>query len=152
MARITVEDCLQKLDNRFQLVLVATKRARQLTLGQAPLVDDDGDKPTVIALREIAAGLVTEDLLKEPAEPTPQELLEASFSTPGSAAQDEAGEQGEQGEDTEAAAAAGDEPIEASTDESSAGEPDEDEASAESDGAGEDEAPDADSDTEEPAS
>jgi DNA-directed RNA polymerase subunit omega len=65
MARITVEDCLDNVDNRFQLVLVATKRARQLALGSTPLVEAENDKPTVLALREIAAGLVTRDILDE---------------------------------------------------------------------------------------
>ncbi|MEW5757508.1 MAG: DNA-directed RNA polymerase subunit omega [Pseudomonadota bacterium] len=54
MARITVEDCLDKVDNRFQLVLVAAKRARQIANGQEPLVPWENDKPTVVALREIA--------------------------------------------------------------------------------------------------
>lgn len=58
MARLTVEDCLKSVDNRFDLVLLAAKRARQIAMGAAPLVDDDGDKPTVIALREIALGVV----------------------------------------------------------------------------------------------
>lgn len=66
MARITVEDCLEKVENRFQLVLIATKRARQLAQGANPLVDPDNDKPTVIALREIAAGLVTANILDDP--------------------------------------------------------------------------------------
>jgi len=61
MARVTVEDCLTNVDNRFQLVLVATKRARQISLGAEPLVEEEKDKPTVIALREIAEGLVTRD-------------------------------------------------------------------------------------------
>jgi len=65
MARITVEDCLDNVDNRFQLVLVATKRARQLALGSTPLVEAENDKPTVLALREIAEGLVTRDILDE---------------------------------------------------------------------------------------
>lgn len=54
MARITVEDCLQVVDNRFELVLMATKRARQLAHGADPLVEVENDKPTVLALREIA--------------------------------------------------------------------------------------------------
>ena len=65
MARITVEDCLEKVENRFQLVLIATKRARQLASGAEPLVDRDNDKNTVIALREIADGLVTSSILDE---------------------------------------------------------------------------------------
>ena len=58
MARITVEDCLDKIDNRFEMVLTATKRARQIANGADPLVEEENDKPTVIALREIADGLV----------------------------------------------------------------------------------------------
>ncbi len=65
MARITVTDCLDHVDNRFQLVLVATKRARQLILGAEPMVEPDNDKPTVIALREIAEGLVGPSILDE---------------------------------------------------------------------------------------
>jgi DNA-directed RNA polymerase subunit omega len=65
MARITVEDCLDNVDNRFQLVLVATRRARQLVLGSEPLVEIENDKPTVVALREIAEGLVTRAILDE---------------------------------------------------------------------------------------
>ncbi len=68
MARVTVEDCLTNVDNRFQLVLVATKRARQISLGAEPFVEEENDKPTVIALREIADGLVTRDILKETVE------------------------------------------------------------------------------------
>ncbi|MEE4294713.1 MAG: DNA-directed RNA polymerase subunit omega [Xanthomonadales bacterium] len=59
MARITVEDCLNNIDNRFEMVLTATKRARQIANGADPLVEEENDKPTVIALREIADGLVT---------------------------------------------------------------------------------------------
>lgn len=58
MARITVEDCLENIDNRFELVLTATKRARQIAHGAPALVDEENDKPTVIALREIAEGLI----------------------------------------------------------------------------------------------
>ncbi len=65
MARVTVEDCLDKVDNRFQLVLVAAKRARQLSMGQNPHLPWDNDKPTVVALREIAEGLVTPEILDE---------------------------------------------------------------------------------------
>ena len=58
MARITVEDCLENIQNRFELVLTATKRARQIGHGSEPLVEEENDKPTVIALREIADGLI----------------------------------------------------------------------------------------------
>ncbi|ROR34138.1 DNA-directed RNA polymerase subunit omega [Inmirania thermothiophila] len=65
MARITVEDCLERIDNRFELVLMAAKRARQLAMGEEPRVPWDNDKPTVVALREIAAGLVDRSILDE---------------------------------------------------------------------------------------
>ena len=65
MARVTVEDCLPNVDNRFDLVLVASRRARQLALGALPLVDAENDKPTVIALREIAEGLMNQEILDE---------------------------------------------------------------------------------------
>jgi DNA-directed RNA polymerase subunit omega len=61
MARITVEDCLEQVGSRFDLVLLASKRARQLVNGVAPLVPMENDKPTVIALREIAEGLVSRE-------------------------------------------------------------------------------------------
>lgn len=64
MARVTVEDCLEHVENRFILVMVAAKRARQIAVGgRDPLVEWDNDKPAVIALREIAAGLITADIL-----------------------------------------------------------------------------------------
>ena len=64
MARVTVEDCLEHVENRFELVMVASKRARQIAVrGDQPLVDWENDKPTVVALREIAEGLVTADIL-----------------------------------------------------------------------------------------
>jgi DNA-directed RNA polymerase subunit omega len=66
MARITVEDCLDHVTNRFELVLVGSKRARQLSIGgKEPLVPWDNDKPTVVALREIEQGLVNADILEE---------------------------------------------------------------------------------------
>jgi len=61
MARLTVEDCLDSLGNRFDLVLLASKRARDLAKGATPLVVTDKDKPTVLALREIAAHKITPD-------------------------------------------------------------------------------------------
>jgi len=66
MARVTVEDCLDKLGNHFKVVQVAGHRARQLETGTAPLVEPEGDKSTVIALREIAQGLINEEILEEP--------------------------------------------------------------------------------------
>ncbi len=65
MARITVEDCLAVVDNRFELVMMATKRARQLSKGADPLVEGSADKPTVLALREIAARKVNPELIAE---------------------------------------------------------------------------------------
>ncbi len=67
MARVTVQDCLEHVDNRFELVMVASRRARQIyRLGVVPLVEEENDKPTVIALREIAEGLITEEVLDAP--------------------------------------------------------------------------------------
>lgn len=67
MARVTVEDCLENLDNRFELVLVSSKRARQLqTGGKEPHVSWENDKPTVVALREIANGHVTAESVDRP--------------------------------------------------------------------------------------
>lgn len=73
MARITVEDCLDKVDNRFQLVLIATRRARQLEQGKQSTLALENDKPTVLALREIAAGLVGPAILKEAEAPQEEE-------------------------------------------------------------------------------
>ncbi|SFP48483.1 DNA-directed RNA polymerase subunit omega [Nitrosomonas cryotolerans] len=63
MARITVDDCLKKIPNRFDMTLVATTRARQLAIGSTPMVESDRDKPTVLALREIAQGKIGIDIL-----------------------------------------------------------------------------------------
>ncbi len=72
MARVTVEDCLANVDNRFQLVLVAAKRARALSMGVQPTVAWDNDKATVVALREIALGKIDRSILDEPLpEPPP---------------------------------------------------------------------------------
>lgn len=65
MARITVDDALQSIQNRFELTLAATYRARQIALGTTPLVEANKDKPTVIALREIAAGKIGLDILNK---------------------------------------------------------------------------------------
>ena len=121
MARITVEDCLEKVDNRFELVLAAAKRARQLERGAQPLVEWENDKPTVVALREIAAGLVTPEMLEKEVEsaadlPGFQEAAAAFAELPsagtGAAAEEEgppAGEQPAAG-DSGAEGAAGGEP------------------------------------------
>jgi DNA-directed RNA polymerase subunit omega len=66
MARVTVEDCLEHVENRFELVLLASKRARQIELTSTDIfVEAEKDKPTVIALREIAAGKITKELVKK---------------------------------------------------------------------------------------
>jgi DNA-directed RNA polymerase subunit omega len=76
MARVTVEDCLENVANRFELVMVASKRARQLaTGGRDPLVQEETDKPTVIALREIAEGLITNEILRRESEMEAEEEL-----------------------------------------------------------------------------
>ena len=78
MARVTVEDCLDNVDNRFQLVLVATKRARQIANGKDPMVELENDKPTVVALREISEGFITRSILDETEEqPQVEEVLAA---------------------------------------------------------------------------
>ena len=81
MARITVEDCLENVDNRFDLVLLATKRSRQLAGGVDPLIPVDNDKPTVVALREIAEGLIHSGNV-EPAEEVeePEMTLEQALA------------------------------------------------------------------------
>ena len=86
MARVTVEDCLENVANRFELVMVASKRARQMaTGGKDPLVEEESDKPTVIALREIAEGHITPDILTREdeleAEEELAEVMEASESS-----------------------------------------------------------------------
>jgi len=75
MARLTVEDCLDHVDNRFELVLVASKRARQLSMGAEPLVELENDKPTVLALHEIAENKINKSVLEQ--EVIPQDDIEA---------------------------------------------------------------------------
>ncbi|MBU6199113.1 MAG: DNA-directed RNA polymerase subunit omega [Xanthomonadaceae bacterium] len=65
MARITVEDCLEVVDNRFELVLMATRRARQVAKGADALVEANNDKPTVVALREIAGRKVSNEMIDQ---------------------------------------------------------------------------------------
>jgi DNA-directed RNA polymerase subunit omega len=78
MARVTVEDCLENVDNLFQLVLLAAQRARRLANGAEATVPVDNDKATVLALREIAAGNITPEMLREPEpEPAPAPLPDA---------------------------------------------------------------------------
>ncbi|MEM6818274.1 MAG: DNA-directed RNA polymerase subunit omega [Pseudomonadota bacterium] len=76
MARITVEDCLEQVDNIFDLVLIAAKRARRIANGAEPTLPWENDKPTVVALREIAEGNITAAILDEPDQP-PEELMRA---------------------------------------------------------------------------
>jgi DNA-directed RNA polymerase subunit omega len=76
MARITVEDCLDNVENIFEMVLVASKRARRIAHGTDTLVDAENDKPTVIALREIAAGHITPSILDEVEQPTTDDFLQ----------------------------------------------------------------------------
>ncbi len=78
MARVTVEDCLENVDNRFQLVLVASKRARQLVYGQEALLPWENDKPTVMALREIAENVVNAKILDEVAKTDDDEEVQES--------------------------------------------------------------------------
>jgi len=76
MARITVEDCLENIDNIFEMVLVAAKRARRVAHGADPLVELENDKPTVIALREIAEGHITPAILDEIDQPAAEEFMQ----------------------------------------------------------------------------
>jgi DNA-directed RNA polymerase subunit omega len=75
MARVTVEDCLVNLDNRFQLVLLASKRARDIALGHDAYVELENDKPTVLALREIADGFVDRSYLDKEVEPLQESII-----------------------------------------------------------------------------
>ena len=78
MARITVEDCLKRIENRFDLVMIASRRARQMaTGGRDALLEEQSDKPTVIALREIEEGLVDQDFFHEAPEVALDEMMEA---------------------------------------------------------------------------
>jgi DNA-directed RNA polymerase subunit omega len=80
MARITVEDCVDNIDNIFEMVLVAAKRARRIAHGADAMVELENDKPTVVALREIAEGHVTPAILEEIDVPTPDEFMQAEAS------------------------------------------------------------------------
>lgn len=83
MARVTVEDCLGAVENRFELVLVAAKRARQLARGVSePTLPWDNDKPTVMALREIAEGHVTREILKQKDENLQPSSLDLALGAP----------------------------------------------------------------------
>ena len=81
MARITVEDCLDHVENRFELVMLATRRARHMRrFGAEPLLPEENDKQTVIALREIAAGLISHEMLDEQETSTEDDEIEISFN------------------------------------------------------------------------
>lgn len=82
MARVTVEDCLENVVNRYELVLLASKRARQIILGSDPLVPDNNDKATVIALREIAEDLVNSENIDKINQLDDEELTEDVFELP----------------------------------------------------------------------
>jgi DNA-directed RNA polymerase subunit omega len=87
MARLTVEDCLENIENRYDLVLLASKRARQISMGAEPLVPPKQDKPTVIALREIAENLINaENIDKVNQFDEEEEFTEADFAIPTPAA------------------------------------------------------------------
>jgi DNA-directed RNA polymerase subunit omega len=75
MARITVEDCLENIENIFEMVLVAAKRARRVAHGADPMVELENDKPTVVALREIAEGHVTPSILEEVDQPVVEDFM-----------------------------------------------------------------------------
>jgi DNA-directed RNA polymerase subunit omega len=76
MARITVEDCLANIENIFEMVLVAAKRARRVAHGAEPMVELENDKPTVVALREIAEGHVNPSILEEIDVPPAEEFMQ----------------------------------------------------------------------------
>jgi len=80
LARITVEDCLENVENIFEMVLVAAKRARRVAHGADPMVELENDKPTVIALREIAEGHVTSSILEEVELPPEVEFMPPEVS------------------------------------------------------------------------
>jgi len=80
MARITVEDCVANIGNIFEMVLVAAKRARRIAHGADAMVDMENDKPTVIALREIAAGHTTPAILEEIDQPAVEEFMQAEVA------------------------------------------------------------------------
>lgn len=80
MARITVEDCLENIDNIFEMVLVAAKRSRRIAHGAEPMVEIENDKPTVLALREIAEGHITPSILEEIEQPDTDDFMQQDSS------------------------------------------------------------------------
>ncbi len=110
MARVTVEDCLDNLENRFELVLVAAKRARQLAMGSPAHLEWENDKPTVMALREISENFIDASVLNEEDIPSVEEETEADAATMSSEAETEVGVLAAQADDSaesETAEAAG---------------------------------------------
>ena len=103
MARVTVEDCLDNVENRFELVLVAAKRTRQLMRGADPLVPEDRDKLTVIALREIAEGMITRSILEEQEIDLEKELFGEAEELSGEAEEQSAAQIVEKSEEQSAA-------------------------------------------------
>lgn len=89
MARVTVEDCLDKVDNRFELVMIASKRARMLSQGgKDPLVPEDSDKPTVIALRELADGHISREQVMRDENEAEESAMEMEIEMAAAAAED----------------------------------------------------------------
>ncbi len=114
MARVTVEDCLEQIPNRFDLVMLAARRARDITLGAPPHLEEENDKPTVIALREIAEGKVTLEYLEEP-ESRPRDLeAEALEALQAEILESEATRGQEMEEEAPSPEAAGEEPAQGS--------------------------------------
>lgn len=87
MARVTISDCLDHVDNRFDLVLLASRRARQLMDGADPSLEWENDKPTVVALREIAAGNISDSFLNEVDNPPIEEIFAEDLAEAEAAAQ-----------------------------------------------------------------
>ncbi|MEA5445739.1 DNA-directed RNA polymerase subunit omega [Gammaproteobacteria bacterium AB-CW1] len=96
MARVTIEDCIEKCSNQFELVLLATKRARQLERGADALLPLENDKPTVVALREIADGLVDREMLEEQEAREASEAMAAEAAAAAEEASEAAAKQGDQ--------------------------------------------------------
>jgi len=92
MARVTVEDCLEHIDNRFELVLTAAKRSRQLANGRDSQLEWENDKPTVMALREIAEGIVTPESVDAPLHEPEEMAAEQPEGGPEAAADPAGGE------------------------------------------------------------
>ncbi len=103
MARVTVEDCLKNVKNRFELVMIAAKRARQLAMGdEDPMVEWENDKATVVALREVAEGHIDESILLAPVKSEePEELLKAAVAEAAAQAEESSSEKTSEAQQTE---------------------------------------------------